>query len=94
LAPAAIGGNSSAFLACLPGLQAVLAEFQDIRLAFGESDEYSFVFHKDCQLYGELAAAGASGWQRRRLLRLCTVGADTAEPSPQHHPFPIPAFAQ
>lgn len=37
-------------------LQAVMQEYQDIRLAFGESDEYSFVFAKDCQLYG------AVGW--------------------------------
>ncbi len=33
-------------------LQAVMSEFQDIRLAFGESDEYSFVFSKGCELYG------------------------------------------
>ncbi|KAI3433781.1 hypothetical protein D9Q98_003586 [Chlorella vulgaris] len=32
--------------------QAVMREFQDIRLAFGESDEYSFVFPRECQLYG------------------------------------------
>lgn len=26
--------------------------FGDIRLAYGESDEYSFVFSKTCTLYG------------------------------------------
>lgn len=27
--------------------------FADLRIAFGESDEYSFVFHKSTKLYGE-----------------------------------------
>eukprot|EP00879_Flechtneria_rotunda_P021479 GHRR01022636.1.p1 GENE.GHRR01022636.1~~GHRR01022636.1.p1 ORF type:complete len:170 (+),score=34.21 GHRR01022636.1:658-1167(+) len=31
----------------------VMQEFSEIKLAFGESDEYSFVLHKDTQLYGE-----------------------------------------
>ncbi len=35
----------------------VLREFGDARLAFGESDEYSFIFHKHAQLYGEHAGA-------------------------------------
>ena len=30
---------------------AVMKEFGDIRIAYGESDEYSFVFHKKCTLY-------------------------------------------
>ncbi len=30
----------------------VLREFGEIRLAFGESDEYSFVFYKHTNLYG------------------------------------------
>ena len=30
----------------------VLREFGEIRLAFGESDEYSFVFYKHTKLYG------------------------------------------
>eukprot|EP00887_Chlorella_sp_A99_P005211 scaffold1.g5211.t1 len=30
----------------------VMREYGDIRIAFGESDEYSFVLHKDTQLYG------------------------------------------
>ena len=33
-------------------------EFPDIRLAYGESDEYSFVFPKGCQLYGARAGSG------------------------------------
>ncbi len=32
--------------------QAVLSEFPDIRIAFGQSDEYSFVFHKDTSIHG------------------------------------------
>lgn len=28
-----------------------MQEFKDIRIAFGESDEYSFVFHKNTALY-------------------------------------------
>jgi tRNA(His) guanylyltransferase len=34
-------------------LQAVMVDFPDIRIAFGESDEYSFVLHKDTQVYGK-----------------------------------------
>jgi len=30
----------------------VLNEFPDVRIAFGESDEYSFVLHKSAKLYG------------------------------------------
>ena len=33
--------------------QEVVKLFSDIRLAFGESDEYSFVLHKGTTLYGE-----------------------------------------
>lgn len=28
-------------------------QFGDVRIAFGESDEYSFVFYKNTQVYGE-----------------------------------------
>ena len=31
-----------------------MVDFPDIRIAFGESDEYSFVFHKDTKVYGKL----------------------------------------
>lgn len=30
----------------------VLNEFGDVRIAFGESDEYSFVFYKHTKIYG------------------------------------------
>lgn len=33
-------------------MQEVINLFSDIRLAFGESDEYSFVLHKGTTLYG------------------------------------------
>ena len=33
--------------------QAVMTEFADVRLAYGESDEYSFVLHRQADLYGE-----------------------------------------
>mmetsp|Transcript_41481 Transcript_41481/g.98288 ORF Transcript_41481/g.98288 Transcript_41481/m.98288 type:complete len:184 (-) Transcript_41481:1471-2022(-) len=36
--------------------QAVMSEFGDIRLAYGESDEFSFVLHKLCRLYGRRAS--------------------------------------
>lgn len=29
----------------------VMEEFKDICLAYGQSDEYSFVFKKECQVY-------------------------------------------
>uniref|UniRef100_A0A6U1IC41 tRNA(His) guanylyltransferase n=2 Tax=Tetraselmis chuii TaxID=63592 RepID=A0A6U1IC41_9CHLO len=35
---------------------AVMEEFGDIRIAYGESDEYSFAFHKTCTLYGRRAS--------------------------------------
>ena len=31
----------------------VLREFPDVRIAFGQSDEYSFVLQKDTSIYGE-----------------------------------------
>jgi hypothetical protein len=37
--------------------QAVMTEFPDVRIAFGESDEYSFVLPRSAALYG---AAGTS----------------------------------
>ena len=40
-----------------------MGEFQDIRLAFGESDEYSFVLGRDCQLYGGCALSFAQSKQ-------------------------------
>lgn len=35
--------------------QAVMGDFSDIVLAYGQSDEYSFVFHKHCKIYGRRA---------------------------------------
>ena len=34
--------------------QEVHREFPDIRISFGESDEFSFVFHRDTEIYGRL----------------------------------------
>lgn len=34
----------------------VLKQFPTVRLAYGESDEFSFVFGKDCQLYNRRAS--------------------------------------
>ncbi|CAG5133967.1 unnamed protein product [Candidula unifasciata] len=36
--------------------QAVMSDCPDIVLAYGQSDEYSFVFHKNCKLYGRRAS--------------------------------------
>lgn len=30
---------------------AVLEDFKDVQIAYGQSDEFSFVFHKDMELY-------------------------------------------
>ena len=30
-----------------------MSEFGEIRIAYGESDEFSFVIHKSCGLFGE-----------------------------------------
>ena len=37
--------------------QEVLKHFGEIRLAYGQSDEYSFVFNKTCNLYGKFSRA-------------------------------------
>ena len=50
-----------------PPTQDVMREYGDIRLAFGESDEYSFVFHKDTKLYGALPGQRPAGWLVRQL---------------------------
>ena len=64
--------------------QAVLLEFSDVRLAFGVSDEYSFVLHRDTVLYG-----APQVWQPSvqhffypagRLQGTCTPGASAASP--------------
>jgi tRNA(His) 5'-end guanylyltransferase len=34
-------------------MQAVLVDYPDVRMAFGQSDEYSFVLHKNTTIYGE-----------------------------------------
>ena len=36
--------------------QDVIKLISDIRVAFGESDEYSFILHKNTTLYGQHAA--------------------------------------
>ncbi len=33
-----------------------MREFPDVRLAYGESDEYSFLLAKNTEMYGESAA--------------------------------------
>lgn len=33
--------------------QEVVKLFSDVRIAYGESDEYSFVLHKNTTLYGQ-----------------------------------------
>lgn len=42
------------WLICVP--QDVIKLMSDIRVAFGESDEYSFILHKNTTLYGQHAA--------------------------------------
>jgi tRNA(His) 5'-end guanylyltransferase len=42
--------------------QAVMSEFPDVRVAFGESDEYSFVLHKGFTVYGKCCPMGARGF--------------------------------
>jgi tRNA(His) 5'-end guanylyltransferase len=39
-------------------MQEVMQSFGDIKIAYGESDEYSFVFSKTCTLYGVFADTG------------------------------------
>lgn len=41
-------------------VQCVMREFPEARMAYGESDEYSFVLHKDTQLYGKWLAAACA----------------------------------
>lgn len=37
-----------------------MREFPEARMAYGESDEYSFILHKDTQLYGAWVAVASS----------------------------------
>lgn len=37
---------------------AVMEEFREIPIAYGQSDEFNFVFHKNTQLYGTLHFQG------------------------------------
>ena len=41
--------------------QSVMAEFPEAVLAYGQSDEFSFVFHKHCKLYNRRARWGLGG---------------------------------
>ncbi|XP_005089456.1 probable tRNA(His) guanylyltransferase [Aplysia californica] len=36
--------------------QTVMADFSEVVLAYGQSDEFSFVFHKNCKLYNRRAS--------------------------------------
>lgn len=49
--PVAAAHTTHHIVACCL-LQSVMRDFPEIKLAFGESDEYSFVLHKDSNLYG------------------------------------------
>ena len=68
--------------------QAVMQEYQDIRLAFGESDEYSFVFAKDCQLYGE--ARGCREMRPAGSAAALACAAACRLVSPHHQPLNAP----
>ena len=47
-------------------MQTLMRSLSDVRLAFGQSDEYSFVLHKSTQLYGEgLVMEGSKGLDGR-----------------------------
>ena len=53
--------------------QEVMREFPDIRLAFGESEEYSFIFHKSSRLYGTSAVTSGCLRSGRLYLRAATL---------------------
>ena len=44
--------HNSVLIPAVPRMQEVLREFGDIVLAYGESDEFSFVFKRSTTLYG------------------------------------------
>jgi hypothetical protein len=56
-------------------LQSVMREFPEARMAYGESDEYSFILHKDTNLYGEQHATFTVKAHKRQrksaLIRTC-----------------------
>ena len=52
--------------------KAVMKVFPDVCVAYGESDEMSFVFHKDAEVYG------LSDWTELFLKRFCQQEVDGA----------------
>lgn len=54
-------------------MQEVLNTYGDIRLGFGQSDEYSFVIHKDSNLYGEATISRARATSRDAILLFLRV---------------------
>jgi tRNA(His) guanylyltransferase len=57
----------------------VVTAFPEIRIAYGESDEYSFVFGKDCQLYSRRAS-------KLTCLLVSLFSASYVRQWPQHFP--------
>lgn len=63
--------SSSAVVEPFDASQAVLRVFPDIAIAFGESDEYSFVFKKSTTLYGKFQHSLGSNQLFCLMLRSC-----------------------
>lgn len=66
----------------------VVKQFTDIVIAYGQSDEYSFVLHEDCQLFERRAAKLATSISTAFSVEYCMQWGKFFEGQELERPFP------
>ncbi|THX55101.1 tRNAHis guanylyltransferase [Aureobasidium pullulans] len=66
----------------------VVKQFTDIVIAYGQSDEYSFVLHEDCQLFERRAAKLATSISTAFSVEYCMQWGNFFEGQELERPFP------
>ncbi|THW03080.1 tRNAHis guanylyltransferase, partial [Aureobasidium pullulans] len=66
----------------------VVKQFTDIVIAYGQSDEYSFVLHEDCQLFERRAAKLATSISTAFSVEYCMQWGKYFEGQALERPFP------
>ncbi|THY27716.1 tRNAHis guanylyltransferase, partial [Aureobasidium pullulans] len=66
----------------------VVKQFTDIVIAYGQSDEYSFVLHEDCQLFERRAAKLATSISTAFSVEYCMQWGKYFEGQELERPFP------
>lgn len=66
----------------------VVKQFTDIVIAYGQSDEYSFVLHEDCQLFERRAAKLATSISTAFSVEYCMQWDKYFPGQPLDRPFP------